>query len=232
MNREIVEIIKRSEQIKLVEKRYKDCKFYHLRGPYGKQYLLCAEENGDLEKTLSLIEAICIDDNELKEIRPQFIYAVVIKEVNQIDEQTYKDIISIEENEYFCKKYVLYYEQGELEALQKWIDREQTSCINSLLNSSNCVSYMDGQESGEEKQAVNLLLRMIIKCPFIKYRFEKGELLGFSDELDSRLKGIRKQGIDKEVMWKYKEDIFDKLEADNIEEMMDSFIQKVRKEIK
>jgi len=52
MNREIVEIIKRSEQIKLVEKRYKDCKFYHLRGPYGKQYLLCAEENGDLEKNV------------------------------------------------------------------------------------------------------------------------------------------------------------------------------------
>lgn len=229
MNKEIVEIIEKSEQFQLVEKEYQDYKFYYIRGQYGKQYLLCEEQNGDLEETLSMIEEICINDIELKQIRPQFIYVIVLKEVKQMNEQIFKDIISIEENEYFCKKYVLYYEQSELEALKKWIDKEETDCLNSLLNSSNCVKYMEKKEKEEEKQAVNLLLRMIIKCPFIKYKFEKGELLGFTDELERKLKGIKK--TDKDTMSKYKEDIYDKLETENIEEMVDLFIQKVRKEM-
>ena len=44
-----------------------------------------------------------------------------------------------------------------------------------------------------------------------------------------KLKGIKK--TDKDTMSKYKEDIYDKLETENIEEMVDLFIQKVRKEM-
>ena len=77
---------------------------------------------------------------------------------------------------------------------------------------------------------MKMLLRLLIKCPFVQYRFDKKVFEDFDAELDSKLKGIRK--IDKKRMMEYKEIFFDKLEPDNIENMVDLFIQSVRKEEK
>lgn len=229
MKNEILEIIQKSEKTEFVKKEYEDNIFYFIRGQYGKKYLICEEKEGNLEKTLAMIEKICVEEDEIKEIRPQFIYAIILKKVMQITEQTFKDIIAIEENEYFCKKYVLYYDEKELAALKKWILEEKNACIGELLNSDNCIKYMDAQEDKDEKLAVNLLLRIIIKCPFIKYKFKKGNLSSFDNELKHRLEKVKK--TDSNLLWEYKKEFYDKLEMDNIDKMVDLFIEKVRKEI-
>lgn len=228
MNKEIIEILEKSEEIKFEKKIIEDYKYYFIKGLYGKVFLLC-EERKNLEETLKIIEKLCISDEVLKDMWPQFIYVVIIKQVNQINNQILKEIIAVEENEYFCKKYVLYYEEKEIEALKKWMDTKKEYKLGNMINLDECVHYIN-EEDKEEKYAVKMLLRFIIKCPFIQYKFDKEVFEDFEAELDARLKVIRK--IDRKKMVEYKENFFDKLEPDNIENMVDLFIQSVRKEEK
>lgn len=228
MNKDIIEILEKSEEIKFEKKIIEDYKYYFIKGLYGKVFLLC-EERKNLEETLKIIEKLCISDEVLKDMWPQFIYVVIIKQVNQINNQILKEIIAVEENEYFCKKYVLYYEEKEIEALKKWMDTKKEYKLGNMINLDECVHYIN-EEDKEEKYAVKILLRFIIKCPFIQYKFDKEVFEDFEAELDARLKVIRK--IDRKKMVEYKENFFDKLEPDNIENMVDLFIQSVRKEEK
>ena len=123
MNKDIIEILEKSEEIKFEVKSTEDYKYYFIKGLYGKVFLLC-EERKNLEDTLKIVEKLCISDEVLKDMWPQFIYVIIMKLVNQVNNQTLKEIISVEENEYFCKKYVLYYEKKE-------IDEENTKPITS-----------------------------------------------------------------------------------------------------
>ena len=225
MNKDIIEILEKSEEIKFEMKSIEDYKYYFTKGLYGKVFLLC-EENKNLEETLKIVEKICIGDEVLKNMWPQFIYVVIIKQVNQVNNQMLKEIISVEENEYFCKKYVLYYEKKEIEALKEWMDKEKEYKLGNMINLDECVRYMN-EEDKKEKYAVKVLLRLLIKCPFIQYKFDKEVFEDFETQLDAKLKVIRK--IDKKKMQEYKENFFDKLEPDNIDNMVDLFIQSVRK---
>lgn len=233
MNKDIIQILEKSEEIKFEMKSIEDYKYYFIKGLYGKVFLLC-EESENLEETLKIVEKICISDKVLKDMWPQFIYVVIIKQVNPINNQILKEIISVEENEYFCKKYVLYYEEKEIEALKEWMDTKKEYKLGNMINLDECVRYMNEEDKKEEdkkkKHAVKMLLRFIIKCPFVQYKFDKEVFEDFEAELDAKLKVIRK--IDKKKMMEYKENFFDKLEPDNIENMVDLFIQSVRKEEK
>ena len=128
--------------------------------------------------------------------------------------------------------------------MKEWMNKENEYKLGNMINLDECVRYMneeekkeveeeeDKKEEGDKKgkYAVKMLLRLLIKCPFVQYRFDKKVFEDFDAELDSKLKGIRK--IDKKRMMEYKEIFFDKLEPDNIENMVDLFIQSVRKEEK
>ena len=234
MNKDIIQILEKSEEIKFEMKSMENYKYYFTKGLYGKVFLLC-EESKNLEETLKIVEKLCISDEVLKDMWPQFIYVIIMKQVNQVNNQTLKEIISVEENEYFCKKYVLYYEKKEIDALKEWMKKENEYKLGNMINLDECVRYMNKEDKKEEedkkgKYAVKMLLRLLIKCPFVQYRFDKKVFEDFNAELDSKLKGIRK--IDKKRMMEYKEIFFDKLEPDNIENMVDLFIQSVRKEEK
>ena len=233
MNKDIIQILEKSENIKFEMKSMEDYKYYFTKGLYGKVFLLC-EERKNLEETLKIVEKLCISNEVLKDMWPQFIYVVIIKQVNQVNNQTLKEIISVEENEYFCKKYVLYYEEKEIEALKEWMDKVNEYKLGNMINLDECVRYMNEEEKEEEdkkeKHAVKMLLRFIIKCPFVQYKFDKEVFEDFEAELDAKLKVIRK--IDKKKMTEYKENFFDKLDPDNIDNMVDLFIQSVRKEEK
>lgn len=228
MYKDIIEILEKSEEIKFEIRSIENYKYYFTKGLYGKVFLLC-EESKNLEETLKIVEKICISDEVLKDMWPQFIYVVIVKKVNQVNNQTLKEIISIEENEYFCKKYVLYYEEKEIKALKEWMDEVNEYKLGNMINLDECVRYMN-EEDKKEKYPVKMLLRLLIKCPFVQYKFDKEVFEDFEAELDAKLKMIRK--IDKKKMMEYKAIFFDKLEPDNIENMVDSFIQSVRKEDK
>lgn len=107
--------------------------------------------------------------------------------------------------------------------------KENEYILGNMINLDECVRYMN-EEDKKEKYAVKMLLRLLIKCPFVQYKFNKDVFEDFEAELDAKLKAIRK--IDKSKMMEYKEKYFDKLEPDNIDNMVDLFIQSIRKEEK
>lgn len=238
MNQELMRIIQQSENIELKESTYENYTFFYVLGLHGKHYLLCEESDGKLENTMNMVEQICTKDDRFKDVYPQYIYTVIFKQVNEMDETIYKEIIEVEENEYFCKKYVLYYEEKELKALKEWMQTEGQEHIEDLLNSDNCALFFDiknkKKEKTEEKDekkrwAVNLLLRIIIKCPFVKCSFRKVSLSNFAEELEKKIH--RAQKVDEKLMRSYKKEFFDRLQEDNIDEMVDLYIENVRKEM-
>lgn len=236
MNQELMRIIQQSENIELKESTFENYTFFYVLGLHGKHYLFCEEADGKLEETMNMVERICTEDGRFKDVYPQYIYTVILKQVKEMDEAIYKEIISVEENEYFCKKYVLYYEEKEFMALKEWIHKEGKDHIEDLLNSDNCALFFDIKDKKEKKieeekkkWAVNLLLRIIIKCPFVKCSFRKVSLSNFAEELERKIH--RAQRVDEEQMRKYKKDFFDKLQDDNIDQKVDLFIENVRKEM-
>ena len=79
MNKDIIQILEKSEEIKFEMKSIEDYKYYFIKGLYGKVFLLC-EESENLEETLKIVEKICISDKVLKDMWPQFIYVVIISD--------------------------------------------------------------------------------------------------------------------------------------------------------
>ena len=57
MNKDIIEILEKSEEIKFEMKSIEDYKYYFTKGLYGKVFLLC-EENENLEETLKIVEKL------------------------------------------------------------------------------------------------------------------------------------------------------------------------------
>ena len=55
MNKDIIEILEKSEEIKFEVKSTEDYKYYFIKGLYGKVFLLC-EERKNLEDTLKIVE--------------------------------------------------------------------------------------------------------------------------------------------------------------------------------
>ncbi|MGN2369233.1 ABC-three component system middle component 1 [Clostridium cagae] len=211
-------------------KKLEELKYKIMLGKNKKWYLFydsMKEFNSDT--ILDNIEKIYLEDDDLKRIAPQFLYVIVLANVNRIDENVYKEIIKVEENEYFCKKYVLYYSNDELNNLQNWLERNKKSDINQLINQDDNIELMNLSNDNADKIAFKLLLRIIIKCPFINVKFINKGLEDFKDRINQNIDAIRKKNI-KSLIYKYRDNIFDKINESNLDEMADKYINMMRKE--
>ncbi|WP_308287751.1 ABC-three component system middle component 1 [Clostridium chauvoei] len=86
-----------------------------------------------LSEIAAYIESCCNKNEILRNIKPQFIYSIVILKTTSIGEQLYKKIIEIEENEYFCKKYVFYYNDDEVNIFEAWAKKNKKYSFNELI---------------------------------------------------------------------------------------------------
>lgn len=153
-------------------------------------------------------------------IIPQDTYLIFFSRVSDLNEESYKKIIKVEENEFCYKKYVCYYTKTELKDLRNKSDE--------IFN--NGVNFFESYPEYKKDDSFTLLYRMIIKIPIIKMDFEKKEL----DDFHNLYTAVRKKtdlfslneinDMENIILPSIKED--EGLET-NIENLVDGFIKDI-----
>ncbi|MCG6281669.1 ABC-three component system middle component 1 [Vibrio diabolicus] len=130
-------------------------------------------------------------------------------------------ILMIEEDQYNFKKNVITYTENELIDLQDYIDRNQLNSlsgevINSVINENGGMSFLQFKNNNkEQKDYYSLLLKSILKLPFISYLPQEQQLANLIDDIELSLSSsqliIYKKLTENSELW----------EEDNIEEKVE-----------
>ena len=179
----------------------------------------------NIEEIVAYIERCCNENEILRNIKPQFIYAIVILKTTCIGEQLNKKIIEIEENEYFCKKYVFYYNDNEVNTFEAWAEKNKKNSFNELITIESNNKTINKKD--KDSIALKFMLRILIKFIFVRVDLEyKGEV-SFENELLEQLKKIKKDSIKSNIN-KLNEEGLGKLMAMNLDEAVDSYLSSFR----
>lgn len=134
-----------------------------------KKYLFYWSKNTPIDQ-LNSVDRI-IDTLTDYDFKPQNTYLIIFSKFTDYLEHDFKEIISVEENEFRYKKYVCYYTNEELIDLKK----HNSQLLSDNNDWSNDIIFDDN----EKYKA--LLYRIIIKVPIIKLAFERKELEEFEN---------------------------------------------------
>ncbi|MCR1177775.1 hypothetical protein NE167_11855 [Clostridium botulinum] len=169
--------------------------FMFLRGLNKKYYYIsdCTLEfiedgQATSNNILTKIENDIIYNESIKQIPSNLIYSIILLKIDNINEDLYKTIIKIEEDEYFSKKYVFYYTEDELDLFNLWRKRAGGNSFNILLNKINNAKLLE-----DKKNSIGLrfMLRLLVKLPFVKTNIESSHIDDFDEELNNIIKKIR-----------------------------------------
>ncbi len=185
------------------------------------------EEIDDIEKIVTNIEKSCRENVILSKIKPQFIYSIVIMKTSYADDKFFKKIIEIEENEYFCKKYVFYYNDDEINEFESWAKRKKKKTFNELINLET--NNMDINKNDKNGIALKFMLRIIIKFIFIKVCIDNKELISFDKELTKQLAKITDEDVKKNLNL-FSEENLDKLISMDLDEAVEDYLSKFSEE--
>ncbi len=145
--------------------------------------------NDENKDNLDQIE-LELSDNQafsvIEEPEPGDSYMILLWKVEEIKDSIYPYIINIEENEFFYKKYVLYYTQKELESFQKWYGKLLKNGKGSLNN-----TLLALRELNEESNEVAFLIRLLTKVPFLNPIFPKAVMADFDNMVEKKIESIR-----------------------------------------
>lgn len=154
---------------------------------YFAEFKMEDEENDNLEQ----IENILINNEAftiIGEPSPSDSYMILLWKVEKIDESIYSHVISIEENEFFYKKYILYYTENELSYFMKWykgLEEKGDATLTKTLQSL--------QKSSDESEEISFLTRLLIKIPFLNPVFPKAIMHDFTQMVEQKIDGIRQK---------------------------------------
>ncbi|WP_294365471.1 ABC-three component system middle component 1 [uncultured Clostridium sp.] len=177
------------------------------------------------EEIVAYIEKCCNENEMLRNIKPQFIYAIVILKTPCIGEKLHKKIIEIEENEYFCKKYVFYYNDNEVNTFEAWAKNNKKNSFNELIRIESNNKTINKKNT--DSIALKFMLRILIKFIFVKVDLEyKGEV-SFENELLEQLKKIKNNYI-KSNIHKFNEEGLGNLMSMSLDEAVDSYLSSFR----
>lgn len=105
--------------------------FMDASGEESKYYYFSELEIDDENQdNLAEIEDVALNSDAYTVIEkptPSDSYMILFWKVECIEERLYPDIIKIEENEFFYKKYVFYYTEKELQCFEKWCSSLKTN---------------------------------------------------------------------------------------------------------
>ena len=105
--------------------------FVDASGEKSKYYYFSEFEIDDENQdNLAEIEDVALNSHAYTVIEkptPSDSYMILFWKVGGIEERLYPDIIKIEENEFFYKKYVFYYTEKELQCFKKWCSSLKTN---------------------------------------------------------------------------------------------------------
>ena len=133
------------------------------------------------------IQKDTIDNDEAfgeEKPKPSDSYLILLWRVDRIEPNIYSKIIDIEENEFFYKKYVLYYTQEEYKALKEWLEENENLTIEKVL-------AVLAHEAEEMTLYGKLLVRIITKIPFWHLNFPSAELDDFESIVDMEIARMR-----------------------------------------
>lgn len=146
--------------------------------PKGMKYFFFANlgDTQNIEESISQIETITIyKRNEWSNGNPPHpsdSYIIYIWQIPEFTEEISKQIIRLEENEFTYKKYVFYYTAHEYEAFSNWLTK---TCHDQPVR--NIIQMIKPELI--ETDAMQFLLRLIIKVPCLSISFQTNELPDF-----------------------------------------------------
>ena len=155
---------------------------------------------------------------------PSDSYMILFWKVGDIEERLYPDIIKIEENEFFYKKYVFYYTEKELQCFKKWCSSLKTNgkpMLDTVLEEVQLLK--------DESEQVQFLTRLLSKVPFFNPIFPKAIMNDFGEMVRQKIDGIRKQKKNVEMI----NDMFIRSIEEtsfNVEVLSDMIYQKILEE--
>lgn len=153
---------------------------------------LIVDENNNRKSNLGQIEKSTVNNSDayitVDPPMPNSSYLILFWKVTTIDESIYPQIIRLEENEFFFKKYVFYYMQDELVAFSDWLSKTSSSkkcCLSNLLEelTESTVDF--------DAPHVSFFLRLLIKIPFWNLKFPKAVLKDFDSIVNLKIESTR-----------------------------------------
>ena len=223
------------EQLDMLE-QYKKIDLYNEKvqlfvdasGEKSKHYYFSEFEIDDENQdNLAEIEDVALNSDAYTVIEkptPSDSYMILFWKVGGIEERLYPDIIKIEENEFFYKKYVFYYTEKELQCFKKWCSSLKTNgkpMLDTVLE--------EVQLLNDESEQVQFLTRLLSKVPFFNPIFPKAVMNDFGEMVRQKIDGIRKQKKNVEMI----NDMFIRSIEEtsfNVEVLSDMIYQKILEE--
>ena len=140
--------------------------FMDASGEESKYYYFSELEIDDENQdNLAEIEDVALNSDAYTVIEkptPSDSYMILFWKVECIEERLYPDIIKIEENEFFYKKYVFYYTEKELQCFEKWCSSLKTNGKPMLDTVLEAVQFLN-----DESEQVQFSTRLLSKVPFL-----------------------------------------------------------------
>ncbi|MBY7812595.1 hypothetical protein KW448_13190 [Vibrio fluvialis] len=131
-------------------------------------------------------------------------------------------ILMIEEDQYNFKKNVITYTDNELKDLEEYIDKYQIQflsegVINDIINENDGMSFLQFKNNNKEQGGYySLILKSILKIPFISYLPQEKQLANLIGDIERSLSSnqldIYKKLTESSGLW----------EDDNIEEKVEA----------
>lgn len=158
---------------------------------------------------LDRIISICAKAEATEKIRKKYksnwVVLVIAKIQGNLEWGERKEILLIEENKYFCRKYVFWYNQEEKAAMETICNEDYTvQNIDDLIkNNVSFASFKDGGNIG-----YGCLSRMFIKLPFLNLTTMTTMNKGFMDYVRENIENLS-------------EGLFEKLYTNNLTQIME-----------
>lgn len=185
----------------------------------NNKYYFISEFKGNLVE----IENQIINNEVIKTLsnrKPNNSYLILLYNVESISNDIYKEVIKIEENEFFYKKYVFYYTDSEFIDFMEWWNKIELKELNKVLSDEN----LDPNTSDNHS---HFLLRLLIKTPFINLEFPRRKMEDFEQLLDNKLNRLLADKSEVDEIYRY---LSESLEKSNPEEIIDNILREVIKE--
>lgn len=180
------------------------------------------DEESVSSEILNKIENDIVYNELIKQIPANLIYSIIILKVDEINDELYKTLIKIEENEYFSKKYVFYYTEEELKLFNLWKNKCGKNSFYDLLNQKDNAKLLENRKNSI---GLKFMLRLLIKLPFIKINIENSHIDDFDEELNSVIKKIESEK-ERQDIEKISEQIFEFIdERENIQKAIEDYFE-------
>ncbi|ACD52213.1 hypothetical protein ST12_06220 [Clostridium botulinum] len=177
------------------------------------------QDQDDLYDYISQLE----NGNEIKK-NTSFIILIKLKEKNEKD-IIQKEILDLEEDKYFFKKYVITYLSDEVESFYKKLE-EYDNVMNFLKKSLNNAEKFEEFKVNNDISYYSLILKLYIKIPHLSCGdiFGQKEMISLKDNIIDEIEKMKDKD---DTILDYHKKIISLQEKD-----MDSYIENMLLEIK